>query len=338
MKIPFSVLDLAPISEGESIARALDNSKQLAIQAEQCGYRRVWLAEHHGMKGVASSATAVVLTHIANATTHIRVGSGGIMLPNHAPLVIAEQFGTLATLFPQRIDLGLGRAPGTDMATAKALRRNLNNDVDNYPDDILTLQHYLGTPEQRQSIVAVPGANTHVPLWLLGSSLYSAQLAARLGLPYSFASHFAPDALFDAIHVYRSMFSASAQCEKPYTMVGVMAVVADTEEQAKYLFTSVQQQFIAMRRGGNQPFAKPVDDINAICSPTDKAMLDNILRYAVVGTKETVAQQLAQFIETTEADELIVSTPIHDIKARLKSIKLLSEIDLMANKDSYTVE
>lgn len=332
MRIPFSVLDLAPISEGESIASALDNSKRLAIQAQACGYHRLWLAEHHGMKGVASSATAVVLTHIANATSRIRVGSGGVMLPNHSPLVIAEQFGTLATLFPQRIDLGLGRAPGTDMATAKALRRNLNNDIDNYPEDILALQHYLGVPDAQQSIIAVPGANTHVPLWLLGSSLYSAQLAARLGLPYSFASHFAPDALFDALQVYRAMFAPSQQCEKPYAMVGVMAVVADSDEEAQYLFTSVQQQFINMRKGVNQAFAKPIDDINAICTPADKMMLDNILRYALVGTKDTVAKQLAQFIETTQADELIVSTPIHNIDDRLKSITLLSELDFMEKR------
>jgi luciferase family oxidoreductase group 1 len=235
MTLPFSLLDLAPIAEGASLAEALENSRQLAVQAEQSGYHRIWLAEHHAMQGVASSATAVVLGHIAAATKSIRIGSGGVMLPNHSPLVIAEQFGTLATLFPGRVDLGLGRAPGTDMATAQALRRNLNSDVDNYPEDIRELQHYLAAPQNGQRIVAVPGANTHIPIWLLGSSLYSARLAAKFGLPYSFASHFAPDQLFDAINIYRSTFQASTQCDKPYVMAGVMVVVADTDEEAMYL-------------------------------------------------------------------------------------------------------
>ena len=208
MTLPFSLLDLAPIAEGASISDALNNSQKMAIQAEKSGYKRVWLAEHHGMFGVASSATAVILGHIAGATSKIRIGSGGVMLPNHSPLVIAEQFGTLATLYPDRVDLGLGRAPGTDMATARALRRNLHSDVDNYPEDIRELQHYLAPPQQGQSIVAVPGANTQVPIWLLGSSLYSAKLAGQFGLPYSFASHFAPDQLFEAISLYRASFKA----------------------------------------------------------------------------------------------------------------------------------
>lgn len=329
MTLPFSLLDLAPIAEGASLATALDNSRRLAIQAEKSGYHRVWLAEHHGMHGVASSATAVVLGHIAAATSKIRIGSGGIMLPNHSPLVIAEQFGTLATLFPDRVDLGLGRAPGTDMATARALRRNSNSDVDNYPDDIRELQHYFAEPQAGQNIVAIPGANTHIPLWLLGSSLYSAQLAAKLGLPYSFASHFAPDQLFDAISLYRSAFQSSTQCNTPYVMAGVMAVVADTDEEAEYLFTSVQQQFINMRRGVNRPFARPVDDLSQVCSAADQAMLSHILRYAAVGSQQSVAEKLNKFIEATEVDELIVSIPIHDIKARLKSAELLAETGLM---------
>ena len=251
------------------------------------------------------------------------------MLPNHAPLVIAEQFGTLETLYPGRIDLGLGRAPGTDMATAKALRRNLNSNahVDTYPDDIKELQHYLGTPTPGQKIIAVPGANTHIPLWLLGSSLYSAQLAASIGLPYSFASHFAPDQLFDALHVYRSMFKPSETQESPYVMAGVMAVVADTDEEAQYLFTSVQQQFMNMRRGLNKPFAKPLDDLSKICSEADYAMLAHVLRYALVGSKATVTTQLARFVEATEVDELIVSMPIHNVEARLKSVALLAEVE-----------
>jgi luciferase family oxidoreductase group 1 len=327
--IPFSLLDLAPIAEGSSIADALDNSRQLAIQAEKLAYNRVWLAEHHGMFGVASSATAVVLGHIAAATSKIRIGSGGIMLPNHSPLVIAEQFGTLATLYPNRVDLGLGRAPGTDMATARALRRNLHSDVDNYPDDIRELQHYLAPPQTGQNIVAVPGANTQIPIWLLGSSLYSAQLAGQFGLPYSFASHFAPDQLFDAISLYRSTFKASEQSQKPYMMAGLMAVVADSDEEAEYLFTSVQQQFMNLRKGVNRAFARPVDDLSTICTKADQAMLSHILRYAMVGSKQTVADKLSQFIEATEVDELIVSMPIHNIQARLKSVQLLAEIGLM---------
>lgn len=329
MTLPFSLLDLAPIAEGSSIADALDNSRKLAIQAEQSGYNRVWLAEHHGMFGVASSATAIVLGHIAAATSTIRIGSGGVMLPNHSPLVIAEQFGTLATLFPGRVDLGLGRAPGTDMATARALRRNLNADADNYPEDIRELQHYLAAPQSGQNIIAVPGANTHIPIWLLGSSLYSAKLAGHFGLPYSFASHFAPDQLFDAISLYRSSFQASEQSQQPHMMAGLMAVVADTDEEAQYLFTSVQQQFMNMRKGTNRAFARPVDDISTICTAADQAMLSNILRYAMVGSKQTVTDKLSQFIEATNVDEVIVSMPIHDINARVKSVQMLAETGLM---------
>jgi luciferase family oxidoreductase group 1 len=329
MTLPFSILDLAPIAEGSSIANALDNSRKLAIQAEQSGYKRVWLAEHHGMFGVASSATAIVLANIAAATSKIRIGSGGVMLPNHSPLVIAEQFGTLATLYPDRVDLGLGRAPGTDMATARALRRNLTSDVDNYPDDIRELQHYLGTPKTGQNIVAVPGANTHIPIWLLGSSLYSAKLAGQFGLPYSFASHFAPDQLFDAISLYRSTFQASEQSQKPYMMAGLMVIVADSDEEAEYLFTSVQQQFMNLRRGVNHPFARPVDDLSKICTDADQAMLSNILRYAMVGSKQTVTDKLSQFIEATKVDELIVSMPIHNMQARVNSVKMLADTGLM---------
>ncbi len=330
MTLPFSILDLAPITAGSNLATAFDNSRRLAIQAETSGYNRVWLAEHHGMHAVASSATAVVLGHIASATTNIRIGSGGVMLPNHSPLVIAEQFGTLATLFPDRVDLGLGRAPGTDMATARALRRNLNTDVDSYPDDIRELQHYLSTPQTGQKIVAIPGADTHIPLWLLGSSLYSAQLAAKLGLPYSFASHFAPDQLFDAISLYRTNFQKSIQSIEPYVMAGVMVVVADTDEEAEYLFTSVQQQFINLRRGLNRAFAKPVDDLSQICTDDDLAMLSHTLRYAAVGSKQSVTEKLSQFIAATEVDELIVSMPIHDIDARIKSVELLADTGLMS--------
>ncbi|APD91431.1 alkane 1-monooxygenase [Alteromonas mediterranea] len=326
MAIPYSLLDLAPISEGFGVKDALNNSKLMAVEAERSGYERVWLAEHHGMHGVASSATSVVLTHIGNATSSIKIGAGGIMLPNHAPLVIAEQFGTLAELFPGRVELGLGRAPGTDMATARALRRNLQSDVDNYPQDIQELQHYLGTPQDSQPIVAVPGADTHVPLWLLGSSLYSAQLAAKMGLPYSFASHFAPDALFDALHVYRNMFKPSSQLSAPQAMAGVMVVIAETDEEAELLFTSVKQQFMNMRRGLNKPFAKPMADFDNYCTVSDEAMLANVLRYALVGSKETVKEKLNDFVEATQIDEIIVSMPIYDIDARLFSVKAFADI------------
>lgn len=326
--IPISLLDLAPIAEGSSIGAAFDNSRQLAIQAEQSGYNRVWLAEHHGMLGVASSATAVLLGHIAGATSRIRVGAGGVMLPNHSPLVIAEQFGTLATLYPDRIDLGLGRAPGTDMTTARALRRHKEAGVDSYPEDIQELQGYLATQQPTQKIIAVPGANTHIPIWLLGSSLYSAQLAARLGLPYSFASHFAPDQLMEAISLYRSTFQPSAQCQKPYVMAGVMTVVADTDAEADYLFSSLQQQFVNLHRGANRPFARPTDDLSQYCTDNEQAMLAHVLRYAAVGSKQKVTDKLRQFIQATEIDELIVSAPIHDIQARLKSVKILAQTGL----------
>ncbi|MEP0177639.1 MAG: LLM class flavin-dependent oxidoreductase [Paraglaciecola sp.] len=326
--VPFSILDLAPITEDSDVKTALENSKKLAILAEETNYHRVWLAEHHGMRGVASSATAIVLGHIGAATKNIRIGSGGIMLPNHSPLVIAEQFGTLASLFPNRIDLGLGRAPGTDMATAHALRRNTTSKVDTYESDILELQRYLAPATPAQKIIAIPGENSQVPLWMLGSSLYSAKVAAKLGLPYSFASHFAPDQLFDAISLYRAGFKSSKQCEQAYVMAGVMAVVADTDEEANYLFTSVQQQFLNLHKGINKPFSKPTDDLLNYCSASEKAMLSHILRYALVGSKQRVTDKLEKFIEATKIDELIISTPIHDIQARLKSVSLLADTGL----------
>jgi len=323
--IPLSLLDLAPICNDGSIAQALDNSRRMAIAAEQHGYKRIWLAEHHGMLGVASSATALAISHIAAATQHIRVGSGGIMLPNHSPLVIAEQFGTLEALYPGRIDLGLGRAPGSDMATANALRRDMNASVDDYPRNIRELQRYLGPQQKDQKIVAVPGQNSNVPLWLLGSSLYSAQLAASMGLPYSFASHFAPDQLHDAISVYRHHFQPSAQCAKPFVSAGLMAVVADSDEQAQYLFSSVQQQFINLRRGVNQPFQAPIDSMHGLWSEPERVMINHTLQYALVGSQATVKAKLANFVAATKVDEVIVSMPIYDIGARLNSVALLAE-------------
>lgn len=327
--IPFSILDLAPIAENKSIAQALVNTRTMAVKAEQCGFHRVWLAEHHAMRGVASSATAVVIGNIGAVTEKIRIGAGGIMLPNHSPLIIAEQFGTLAELFPGRIDLGLGRAPGTDMATARALRRNMNAGVEDYPRDIQELQSLLGPIQNGQNVIAIPGANTNVPLWLLGSSLYSAQLAAQLGLPYTFASHFAPDQLFDAINLYKTGFRPSQQLQKPYMMAGVMAVVADTDEEAQYLFSSVQQQFVNLRRGINRPFALPVDDMSSYWSAAEKAMVEHTLQYAIVGNKQRAQEKLEQFIENAQIDELILSVPIHDMQARLKTMEMITDMGVM---------
>jgi luciferase family oxidoreductase group 1 len=322
--IPFSILDLAPVADGHTVADSLAMSRRMAIAAEENHYARFWLAEHHGMAGVASSATSVVLSYLGAATSTIRIGSGGVMLPNHSPLVIAEQFGTLAELYPGRVDLGLGRAPGTDMQTARALRRNMDASVDSYPDDVLELQRLFGDGDQ--GIMAVPGRSTHVPLWMLGSSLYSAQVAAQFGLPYSFASHFAPDQLIQALTVYRRNFKASEQLSKPHTMAGVMAVVADTDEEAKYLFTSAQQQFVNLRRSRNLPFSRPVDSMDEIWSPSEKHMVEHMLQYAMVGSKASVAFKLASFLDLTKVDELIVSMPIHDSEARLKSLCLMAEV------------
>ena len=322
--IPFSILDLATISEGHSLASALEQTRNTAIAAEAAGYHRYWLAEHHGMRSVASSATSVLLSHIGAHTQRIRIGSGGVMLPNHSPLVIAEQYGTLAELYPGRVDLGLGRAPGTDMTTARALRRQMNDSVDSYPNDIVELQRYLS--DQEQPVLAIPGQGTNVPLWLLGSSLYSAELASYLGLPYAFASHFAPDDLIPAMQVYRDGFRPSKQQETPYAMAGVMVVLADTDEEAQRLFTSVQQKFRQMRTGENTPMPAPIDSMEGVWSESEKAMVNHILRYAMVGTPESVKPKLAQFIEQTGIDELIVSIPIHDPDARMHCLTQLAEL------------
>ena len=327
--IPFSILDLAPIGEGKTLVDALKDCQAMARQAEQCGYRRIWLAEHHGMRAVASSATAVMLAHIGSVTSHIRLGAGGIMLPNHSPLVIAEQFGTLAAMFPGRIDLGLGRAPGTDMDTMKLLQRNTNGGIEDYPKEIQELQQLLGEKHRDQTVIAVPGADSNVPLWLLGSSLYSAELAAKLGLPYSYASHFAPDQLIEALQLYRAGFKPSEQRHKPYVMAGVMAVVADSDEEAQYLFTSVQQQFINLRHGINQPFPMPVEDMTSYWTLSEQAILRHTLQYAVVGSAANVEQKLVRFIRHTQANELILSVPIHNIQARLHTLELVSQMDIM---------
>ncbi|MGW9229349.1 LLM class flavin-dependent oxidoreductase [Pseudorhizobium sp. NPDC055634] len=327
--IPFSILDLSPVPEGLDVGDALDQSRQMARKAEEHGYKRIWLAEHHGMPGIASAATALVIGHVGAATSRIRIGSGGVMLPNHSPLVIAEQFGTLEALFPGRVDLGLGRAPGTDMRTARALRRNLEAGAENFPHDIIELQRLLGPPTEDQPILAVPGANSNVPLWLLGSSLYSAHLAAALGLPYAFASHFAPDMLMDAIAIYRERFQPSASLDQPYVMVGVMGVAADTDEEAARLFTSAQQQFINLRRNVRGKFPRPVDTMDGLWSDMERISVDHTLRYAAVGAPATLEAKLSAFLGETGADELIVSMPIHDIAARLRSVELLAGLPMM---------
>ena len=322
--IPLSVLDLAPVPEGADAGQALRNSLELAQSAERLGYRRFWMAEHHSMPGIASAATSVVIGYLAAGTSRIRLGAGGIMLPNHAPLVIAEQFGTLEALYPGRIDLALGRAPGTDQHTARALRRDWS-DPDEFPRDVLELQALLAPAEPGQQIVAVPGAGSRVPLWILGSSLYGAQLAAGLGLPYAFASHFAPDALLPALAAYRERFQPSAQLDRPYAAAGVNVFVADTDREAQRLFTSAQQQFTNMvrnRRGKLQP---PIDAIESYWTPVEKAHVIRMLRYSFVGSPSTVRQGLESFVRQTALDELIIVSAIFEHAARLRSYELLAD-------------
>ena len=325
---PLSVLDLSPIVEGGDAAQALSRSLDLARHAETWGYRRYWVAEHHNMDGVASSATAVLVGAIAGATTTMRVGSGGVMLPNHAPLVVAEQFGTLATLYPGRIDLGLGRAPGTDRLTMRALRRHLDarDEEEGFPRDVMELQAYLGEPQPGQAVRAIPGQGTRVPIWLLGSSLYSAQLAAHLGLPFAFASHFAPDLLLQALHVYRAGYRASAEWPKPHAMVGVNVVAADSDEEAAFLFTSIQQRFLGMQRGQRAALPRPIDpaQLESMWTPQEKAGVQRMLAASAVGSPSSVRQQLASLVAQTAADELIVAGAIHDHAARLRSYELLA--------------
>jgi luciferase family oxidoreductase group 1 len=317
--IPFSVLDLAPIVRGGTAAQALANSLDLARQAEQLGFHRYWLAEHHNMAGIASSATAVVIGHIAAGTSTIRVGAGGVMLPNHSPLVIAEQFGTLESLFPGRIDLGLGRAPGSDQVTARALRRERINSAENFPQDVLELMRYFQPATTDQLVRAVPGAGLPVPIWLLGSSLFSAELAAILGLPYAFAGHFAPALMLDALALYREKFTPSARQPHPCAMAGINVVAADTDAEARVLFTSVQLQIRDLHRGVPGPLRPPIASMDGQWTPAEKAGVDQFLREAVVGSPETVEQGLHRFIERTAADEIIITAQIHDHGARKRS-------------------
>ncbi|MDB6087466.1 MAG: luciferase-like monooxygenase family protein [Gammaproteobacteria bacterium] len=326
MTVPFSVLDLSPIVEGGTAAEALRNTLELARHAESLRYKRYWLAEHHNMTGIASAATAVVIGHVAGGTRTIRVGSGGIMLPNHSPLVVAEQFGTLESLFPGRIDLGLGRAPGTDQQTSRALRRDLAMNADEFPQDVLELQGYFNVAEPGQRIRAVPGVGLKVPLWILGSSLFGAQVAAMFGLPFAFASHFAPDALMPALEIYRKSFKPSQQLAQPYAMVAANIVAADTDAEARRLFTSLQQAFIRLRRGSPGPLPPPIDNIDAWASPVEKEGLNHSLIYSFVGAPATVAGKVQSFLKMTQADELIVSGQVFDPAARLRSYELAARV------------
>jgi luciferase family oxidoreductase group 1 len=330
--IPFSILDLSPIPQGATAAIALRNSLDLAQQAEVWGYKRFWLAEHHNMPGIASAATSVVIGHVAGGTKTIRVGSGGIMLPNHSPLVIAEQFGTLASLYPNRIDLGLGRAPGTDVLTARALRRASTSD--NFPQDVEELQSYFEPPASNQKIPAIPGAGLRVPIWLLGSSLFSAQLAAELGLPFAFASHFAPADMMQALQLYRMHFKPSRQLGRPYAMVGLNVIVTETDAQARYLFTSVQQAFTNLRRGTPGQIPPPIDDIDSYWSPQEKASASMTLLCSAVGSPETVERGVLKFIEVTQPDEIITTAHIYDHAARLRSFELLSQFSGFLNQQA----
>lgn len=330
--IPYSILDLAPIPEGSTPADALANATDLAQHAEGWGYHRYWFAEHHNSTGIASSATAILIGHVANATKTLRVGSGGIMLPNHAPLMVAEQFGTLATLYGDRIDLGVGRAPGTDMATARALRRIMSQ-ADTFPDDVVELIGFLQEPQPGQRIKAIPGAGTNVPVYMLGSSLFGAQLAAHLGLPYAFASHFAPDALDDALHVYRSNFKPGVT-EAPHFILAANLFAAETDEEAIRLRTSMQQAFRNLRTGSPGPLPAPVDRFSDVASPDEEAMVNHALRITAVGEPERVREQLQGFIDTYRPDEIILSSGIHDHAARLRSFEIGAEImsDLPTNQ------
>jgi luciferase family oxidoreductase group 1 len=322
--LPVSILDLAPVVQGSTPGEALRRTLDLAQHAERWDYHRFWVAEHHNMSGIASAATAVVIGYVAGGTRRIRVGSGGIMLPNHSPLVIAEQFGTLESLYPGRIDLGLGRAPGTDQRTWRALRRDVES-AERFPQDVLELQALLGPAQPNQVIFAVPGTGTNVPLWILGSSLFGARLAAMLGLPYAFASHFAPDALMPALEIYRARYEPSPRNPRAYAMVGCGVVVADTDKEARFLFTSAQQRVANMFRGVRGLTQPPIDDIDLYWTPAEKAHAARMLACSFVGSVETVRRELQDFVARTGADELMVTCGVYDHGAKLRSYQLLAE-------------
>lgn len=325
MKIPFSVLDLVPVRVGDTPAQALRYTLELAQHCEAWGYTRYWMAEHHNMTGIASAATSVVIGYVAAGTRSIRVGAGGIMLPNHSPLVIAEQFGTLESLYPRRIDLGLGRAPGTDQMTMRAMRVDPMA-AEHFPDDIQELRLLFGEVQPGQQVRAVPGAGLDVPLWILGSSLYGAQVAAHFGLPYAFASHFAPDALDQALAVYRERFRPSAQCPKPHAMPCINVIAADTDAQARRLFTSLQQRFTDMVRNARGKLAAPIDDIEAYWTPAEKAHAMRMLACSFVGSPVTLRRELGAFIERTGADELMIAGAIYEPAERLRSYELIAAL------------
>ena len=322
----FSVLDLAPVIEGGTAAQSLANSLSLAQATEEWGYKRYWIAEHHNIPGIASSATSVVIGHIAAGTQRIRVGAGGIMLPNHSPLVVAEQFGTLASLFPDRIDLCLGRAPGTDQVTWQAIRRHATTDVNEFPRDVVELQHYFKDPQAGQRVIATPGAGTNVPIWILGSSLFGAQLAAMLGLPFAFASHFAPAALDQAITIYREKFEPSEQLAEPYVMLGYNICAATTDEEAGYLRTSSLQSFVNLRRGVPGKLPPPVEGYEEQLSGAEQAMVQDLSRCAAVGSPSSVKSQIEAFLEETQADELIIVSSVYEHEARLRSYEITADI------------
>ena len=322
--LPYSVLDLSPIVEGGSAAQSLSHSCDLAQRAEALGYTRYWLAEHHNMPGIASAATAVVIGQVLSRTMRIRVGSGGVMLPNHAPLVIAEQFGTLATLYPDRVDLGLGRAPGTDMATARALRRGMDQ-ADSFPQDVVELLGFLGDAQPGQRVRAIPGQGTHVPVWVLGSSLYGAQLAAHFGLPYAFASHFAPAALEDAIATYRTGFQPSSFNAAPHMMLAVNVFAADSEAEAQRLKTSMMQGFANLRLGRPGPLPRPVDRIEDVLDRQARMMVEQAMSCSVTGTGDAITEQLGTLLARHAPDEVMVNVPIHDHAARCRSLELAAE-------------
>ena len=321
MMIPFSVLDLSPIAQGSDAAQSFRNTLDLAQHAETWGYQRYWLAEHHGMPGIASAATSVLIGHVAGGTRTIRVGAGGIMLPNHSPLVIAEQFGTLESLYPGRIDLGLGRAPGSDQITARALRRNLSSDADEFPRDVLELMDYFSA-DSKNPVHAVPGQGLNVPVWILGSSLYGAQLAAALGLPYAFASHFAPQQMMQAIALYRASFRPSTQLAKPYVMLGFNVFAADTDEEAAFRATSMQQAFVNLRSGRPARLPPPLRHYPQLAGPAERALLDSVMSCSAIGAPDTVRAGLSAFIERTGADELMIASQIFEHSARLRSYEI----------------
>jgi len=319
--VPFSILDLSPITEGSDAAQSFRNSLSLARHGEKLGYRRYWLAEHHGLPGIASAATAVLLAYVGAGTSTIRIGAGGVMLPNHSPLVIAEQFGTLESLYPGRVDLGLGRAPGSDQRTAQALRRDLQSDADQFPQDVIELMDFM-SKEPRQPVRAVPGVGLEVPVWILGSSTFGAQLAAHLGLPYAFASHFAPQQLMQAIRIYRETFKPSAQLAKPYVMLGFNVFAAETDEEAAFRATSWQQAFVNLRSGRPGRLPPPVAGYRERVGPAENALLDSVLSCSAVGSRDTVRARLQAFVDQTGADELMITSQVFDHEARLRSYEI----------------